>query len=85
MAAALTVVVVLTALVAPSLLPVALMLGFVVALAAGAAGRAHSATPRTIRRMPTAYEQHRRWRLGFGLAFGFHGIFPFVYVTRRIR
>lgn len=74
-------------LVWPTWTPVAFMLALVVGLVAGAVRGAHSPrTPSTIRRFPTRYEQrHRPWRLGFGFALGFHGVFPFVYISRRLR
>lgn len=70
----------------PALLPGALLVTFVVAVALGAIlGAQRPPQPVvTVNRLPTAYEQHR-WGFGVGFALGFHGGFPFVYVRRRFR
>lgn len=80
-------VVVLTAILWPLATFPVFLCCLVVAAAAGALRQAQRGTPTTISRMPTSFERGRgrRWRLGIGLAFGFHGAFPFVYVTRRLR
>lgn len=82
-----TALVLVTAVMSPAAVPLVAMVALVGCVVAGALHGADAGTPATVRRLPTTYEQRRprRWRLGFGLALGFHGVFPFVYVTRRMR